>query len=378
MEWIIPPPTNLYRWKVGDSLKFQKNVYIEEYCTIGAGNILYSIGSFSGIASPFPLNSTLGRYIEVAVGCSPMGFRHPIEAVTMNSAVFNFHREYLYPYFNEYEKKYGKIIKNPVPTPQPTFSPVILGHDVWFGSNVTFSGGISVGTGAVIASHSVLTKNVPPYAIVAGVPATIKKMRFSDKIIEGMLNSQWWNYELGDLYKYHLNFAKPEEFLDKFSDIKETLKVYAPKVFYPLEYVLKEKYHYLPDEYIVTDHLSLLGLDTNNFKLVQLTTAVYNDKLLTISMKLKENNKCALYVNNLKLYIANIDDNLKAELSDKESYFFCIKNCNNSVSIKVRDKFLSAEKNGLCSFKNWNKAWEEFMMSSYFACSCLKGNTIFY
>ena len=57
----------------------------------------------------------------------------------------------------------------------------------------TIMGGITVGNGAIIAAHSVVTKDVPPYAIVGGVPSKIIKYRFDDDIIEALQKSEWWN-----------------------------------------------------------------------------------------------------------------------------------------------------------------------------------------
>lgn len=70
---------------------------------------------------------------------------------------------------------------------------VIIGNDVWVGSHVLILGGITVGDGAVIGAGAVVTKNVPPYAIVAGVPAKVIKYRFSEDIIEKLLEIKWWN-----------------------------------------------------------------------------------------------------------------------------------------------------------------------------------------
>ena len=78
------------RWTQGTYLEFNKTAAIEEFSTFAAGNILYSSGSFSAMASSFTSNTTIGRYVEVGTGCRIFGFRHPIEAVSINSAIFNF------------------------------------------------------------------------------------------------------------------------------------------------------------------------------------------------------------------------------------------------------------------------------------------------
>lgn len=70
--------------------------------------------------------------------------------------------------------------------------PVIIGHDVWIGDDVWIKNGISIGTGVIIGAKSVVTKNVPPYAIVVGNPAKIIKYRFSKEIIKRLLKTEWW------------------------------------------------------------------------------------------------------------------------------------------------------------------------------------------
>lgn len=72
----------------------------------------------------------------------------------------------------------------------------IIGNDVWIGMNSTIYSGCTIGDGAVIAGNSVVTKDVPPYAIVGGNPARIIKYRFSPAIIERLLKAQWWNLPL--------------------------------------------------------------------------------------------------------------------------------------------------------------------------------------
>lgn len=69
---------------------------------------------------------------------------------------------------------------------------VIVGNDVWIGMKATIMGGVKVGNGAIIAAHSVVTKDVPAYAIVAGVPAKVIKYRFEPEIIEMIEKTQWW------------------------------------------------------------------------------------------------------------------------------------------------------------------------------------------
>jgi acetyltransferase-like isoleucine patch superfamily enzyme len=68
-----------------------------------------------------------------------------------------------------------------------------IGHDVWMGAGATVLGGVNVGHGAIIGAGAVVTKDVPAYAVVGGVPARILRYRFADEVIRSLLGSTWWD-----------------------------------------------------------------------------------------------------------------------------------------------------------------------------------------
>lgn len=74
------------------------------------------------------------------------------------------------------------------------YEPIEIGNDVWIGDNVTIKNGVKIGDGAVIGACALVTKDIPPYAIVGGVPAKIIKYRFEEKIINELLELKWWNF----------------------------------------------------------------------------------------------------------------------------------------------------------------------------------------
>ena len=96
-----------------------------------------------------------------------------------------------------------------------------IGSDVWIGANSTFKVSNSkrpliIGDGAVIASDSVVVKNVPPYAIVGGNPAQVIKYRFSPEVIEKMLAIKWWDWDLEKIGANFSYFSDPLDFVKRF------------------------------------------------------------------------------------------------------------------------------------------------------------------
>ncbi len=83
----------------------------------------------------------------------------------------------------------------------PNKSDTIVGNDVWIGYGVTIMPGIEIGHGAIIATKSVVTKDVPSYAIVGGNPAKVIKYRYTDEEIHKLLKLQWWNWPIEKITK---------------------------------------------------------------------------------------------------------------------------------------------------------------------------------
>ena len=77
----------------------------------------------------------------------------------------------------------------------------VIGNDVWIGYKSTIMPGVNIGDGAIIAAHSVVTKDVEPYSIVGGNPAKIIRKRFSDSDIERLQQIAWWNWNIEDITK---------------------------------------------------------------------------------------------------------------------------------------------------------------------------------
>ena len=178
---------------------------------------LCSMGAYSYSHSALPEGIRVGRYCSIAKGLRFLDFSHPVNWVSSSVAFF----------FPESVKKktvlsgiIDKLIKQSGGSfSRKSFDPLYgksyptIEHDVWIGENVTLAMGITIGTGSIIASNSTVTKDVPPYSIVAGVPAEIKKYRFHPNIIDALMSLQWWQYNMLDFGD--IDFTAPDQFVDE-------------------------------------------------------------------------------------------------------------------------------------------------------------------
>lgn len=91
---------------------------------------------------------------------------------------------------------FGEGWETAMPDSWPNKGNTVIGNDVWIGYGATIMPGIQVGDGAVIATHSVVTKNVAPYSVVGGNPAQEIRKRFEDAMIKELLEIKWWDWEI--------------------------------------------------------------------------------------------------------------------------------------------------------------------------------------
>jgi acetyltransferase-like isoleucine patch superfamily enzyme len=92
------------------------------------------------------------------------------------------------------------------------YGTIDIGHDVWIGARVVVSPNVSIGTGAILATGAVVTKDVEPYSIVGGVPAAPIRKRFDEATIERLLSSKWWELSHEELANNHQSFHNIQAF----------------------------------------------------------------------------------------------------------------------------------------------------------------------
>lgn len=91
-----------------------------------------------------------------------------------------------------------------------------IGNDVWVGEHVKFMSGVKVGDGAIIGAHTVVAKDVPPYALFVGNPGIVKRYRFEKDIIDKLLKIKWWDWT-DDAIKERVNdFYDIDIFISKY------------------------------------------------------------------------------------------------------------------------------------------------------------------
>ncbi len=90
----------------------------------------------------------------------------------------------------------GWEIAAPAPGTLPNKGNTIIGNDVWIGYDALIMPGVTIGDGAIVAARSVVTSDVPAYAIAGGNPAKVIRRRFSDETIASLLNIAWWDWDI--------------------------------------------------------------------------------------------------------------------------------------------------------------------------------------
>ena len=183
---------------VGSDCVIDKKATIHRWAKIKRGTI---IGAYTYVSNDTILdNATVGNFCSIADHCRIGLPSHnprllstsPIFTIKNNAAKMSWVTEDI----DDFESKR-----------------TIIGNDVWIASHVLIMGGLTIGNGAVVAAGAVVTKDVPPYAIVGGVPAQIIRYRFPPEMIRLLEKSKWWDMPENTI-RAHLDIFQTEELSD--------------------------------------------------------------------------------------------------------------------------------------------------------------------
>jgi virginiamycin A acetyltransferase len=175
------------------------------------------VGAFSYIQHKCELTNTwIGRFCSISSWVCAGPGQHHIHALSSHPFVsdptgsiarlgqFDAYRRILAP----------RPISVPEETARRQSAPnITIGNDVWIGMRAIIMGGITVGDGAVVAAGAVVTKDVAPYSIVAGVPAREIKKRFEPGIIQKLLQLRWWDYDMAQVVN-EVDLGKVEQVIE--------------------------------------------------------------------------------------------------------------------------------------------------------------------
>lgn len=158
------------------------------------------------------INGTIGRFSSIGPQCNVVRGRHPYTLPYVSTS----------PMFFSQMKKAGETFATYQTYKEYNWvddrTPIIIEHDCWLGFHVTIIEGVTIHTGAIVLAGAVVTKDVPPYAIVGGVPAKVLGYRFNDETIRFLLASEWWNKDPQWLRKNWLAFNDMEKFKKLFNN----------------------------------------------------------------------------------------------------------------------------------------------------------------
>lgn len=168
---IIIGDYTMYNDFVSDPTQFEKN------------NVLYH----------YPINNDkliIGKFCSIACGAKFLftSANHTLKSLST----------YPFPlFFEEWD-----LDKKQVQSAWDNKGDIVIGNDVWIGYEAVILSGVQIGDGAIIGTRAVVTKDIPPYTIVGGVPAKAIKKRFDEETIDKLQKIQWWNWSFERLQQF--------------------------------------------------------------------------------------------------------------------------------------------------------------------------------
>lgn len=173
----------------------------------------YTYGTPQILSTYMPCGVDVGKFCSIAPGVKiVLDLEHRTDWVTT----------YPFPISQDFPEA-ASIIGHPCAK-----GDVHIGNDVWIGMDAVILSGVTIGDGAVVGACSLVTKDIPPYAIAVGNPAQVIKFRFSDDVIERLLHIQWWNWPIEKIRRYIPVFcADPQQFFEFLDQETQEISAYS-------------------------------------------------------------------------------------------------------------------------------------------------------
>lgn len=210
-----------HKYKNRNLVRFDYTSYLSRKCQFEGMNKVGShvtflgrigLGSYIGTGCNF--SADIGRFTSIGRRMSHIIVSHPYKDpfVSTSPLFFSLKKQ------NGYSFAKKQMVKEYKYYDEKRKIAFYIGNDCWIGYDVCIIGGVRVGDGAVVLSRAIVTKDVPPYAIVGGIPAKVIGYRYDEETIQLLQKVQWWNKDIEWLKEHSELLCDMEKFKQYFNN----------------------------------------------------------------------------------------------------------------------------------------------------------------
>ncbi|MEA1989258.1 MAG: FkbM family methyltransferase [Pseudomonadota bacterium] len=215
----------------------RESTVIEPFVSFRDGKFdVESIGAFSyfgGGNTILKHVKSIGRFTSIASNVITGQMEHPTDFLSTSHLLHSNWSgtwDEIGGLYNRFATKLPGSIKNHQKLLEDSKGKIVIGNDVWIGEGAYISRGVTIGDGAIVAAHAVVTKDVPAYSIVGGVPAKVIRYRFDKDVIDELLDIRWWAYGMNALRDVDLDNSDIRGSLKKIREnVAAGVGIYCPQ-----------------------------------------------------------------------------------------------------------------------------------------------------